>query len=1215
MPVAERTMATSEILRPDVVAARPNSTVRSADVSFNFATALNALASLRLTVVLFALSIFLVFMGTLAQVDHGVWDVVNHLDFRVWVARIDFVAFERLVHMFYPVNWQLTGGFYFPGGKLLGGLLLANLLAAHTMRFKVNATGQRLRAGLALIALGALITLLVVRSGMNDTLGSELSPTFCSVLWYSLLAALTMVVFAGAHLLNLHRGSRRRAEWWLLACLATLLGALAIWLFFHPDARLDDSGLRILWQLVKGLVAGGVLLAGCILAFRKRAGVVLLHGGVALMMCSELLTGITANEAQMTIAPGATANYSEDSRSAELAVIDHSAADTDRLTVVPETLLKANVGAESLIMGADLPFDVRVLRWLPNSKLQELGAGEKSAASDGAGRRYTVEELSPVTGVEKNPRPDAPSAYVELFSKQGGQSLGTFLVSQWLKEQPIDVDGHAYDLALRYKHAYYPYSLTLKKFSYDRYTGTNTAKNYSSLVQLKDPTRNVDREVLIWMNNPLRYAGNTFYQQSFDEDTETTTVLQVVANPGWMMPYVGCMFVATGMLFHFGGTLTRFLRRRADEAVRASAPQDAISRSNAMRRNNRRSSVLQPAGSSSRYAKPTFWFPVLVVAIFAFYLADATVMPKSAPNEMQIYKFGKLPVSYQGRIKPYDTMALNALQVLSGKQEVVVTGKNGSKSTLPAIRWLLDLISRADAEPDYRVFRIEDLELLQVLGLEPRPGDFRYSFTEINKQVDEFTKQVDLATAQPQDARSQFQEHVLQLAKKREIYIALALAYSPPPFSTEKDKFAESLQKAQSIIAQLQANEAPHGVPPQEADGKWIPLMEAELQLLRDRVTNKPINPATVALASMIEAYGAGDAATFNKELFDFRGALAEYERALSAHHQEVVVAGVAKSEILSQPKINFEVFYNQFSPFYYAAVLYLVAFVLGICSWLGWMEPLRRASIWLICFTLAVHTFALVGRIYISGRPPVTNLYSSAVFIGWAGVVLSLVFESIYRLGLGNIVAAVIGFLTLLVAHFLSLDGDTFTVLLAVLDTQFWLATHVVCITLGYTTTFLAGAFGVVYILAAYVFHVLSEEQRRQVTRMIYGTLCFAIFFSFVGTVLGGLWADDSWGRFWGWDPKENGALIIVLYNALVLHARWGGMVGGRGLALLTIGGNIVTAWSWFGVNALGVGLHSYGFDSTIAMWLLTFAASQAALIVVGALPQQWWRSIIAAT
>ena len=112
------------------------------------------------------------------------------------------------------------------------------------------------------------------------------------------------------------------------------------------------------------------------------------------------------------------------------------------------------------------------------------------------------------------------------------------------------------------------------------------------------------------------------------------------------------------------------------------------------------------------------------------------------------------------------------------------------------------------------------------------------------------------------------------------------------------------------------------------------------------------------------------------------------------------------------------------------------------------------------------------------------------------------------------------------------------------------------------------------------------------------------------VGTVLGGIWADQSWGRFWGWDPKENGALIIVLWNSLILHARWGGLVRQRGLMALAIFGNVVTAWSWFGVNMLGVGLHSYGFMDSAFWWLAAFMGSQLLAILLVALPQAWWRS-----
>lgn len=127
----------------------------------------------------------------------------------------------------------------------------------------------------------------------------------------------------------------------------------------------------------------------------------------------------------------------------------------------------------------------------------------------------------------------------------------------------------------------------------------------------------------------------------------------------------------------------------------------------------------------------------------------------------------------------------------------------------------------------------------------------------------------------------------------------------------------------------------------------------------------------------------------------------------------------------------------------------------------------------------------------------------------------------------------------------------------------------------------------------------------------MIYGMTCFALFFSFVGTVLGGLWADDSWGRFWGWDPKENGALIIVLWNALILHARWGKIIGERGLAALAVAGNIITTWSWFGVNELGVGLHSYGFTEGVLLKLGLLVLSQLAIISLALIPYHRWRSL----
>jgi ABC-type transport system involved in cytochrome c biogenesis permease subunit len=245
-----------------------------------------------------------------------------------------------------------------------------------------------------------------------------------------------------------------------------------------------------------------------------------------------------------------------------------------------------------------------------------------------------------------------------------------------------------------------------------------------------------------------------------------------------------------------------------------------------------------------------------------------------------------------------------------------------------------------------------------------------------------------------------------------------------------------------------------------------------------------------------------------------------------------------------------------------------------------------------------------------LEGRPPVTNLYSSAIFIGWGAVLLGLFLERIYRDGIGIVVASLIGFATQIIAHNLAIGGDTMEMMRAVLDTNFWLATHVVTITLGYSAMFVAGVLALIYILRGVFTASLRKSTADGLARMVYGILCFATLFSFVGTVLGGIWADQSWGRFWGWDPKENGALLIVLWCATILHARWGGMIQARGLMNMAIVGNIITSFSWFGVNMLGIGLHSYGFMDSAFRWLILFIASQVAVILIGLLPLRMWKS-----
>ena len=576
------------------------------------------------------------------------------------------------------------------------------------------------------------------------------------------------------------------------------------------------------------------------------------------------------------------------------------------------------------------------------------------------------------------------------------------------------------------------------------------------------------------------------------------------------------------------------------------------------------------------------YFPAALALLCAVWLGSKTRMPTEPADAMHVHAFGELPVVYQGRVKPYDTLARNSLVIISDRQ--TFTDENGNRQ--PAIRWLLDAISGAEASFQHKVFRIEHPQLRDALGLEER-SRFRYALDEFRDKIDVLFNAVRNAEQKKPDLRDVYDRKVMELWLKLDLYKRLSATHRMPPFHLIKTR--DDIERLLKDYDELERASVPHPVPPMSEEQSWRPLMRAALT---SAIETEP-NPAIESLASILHAYAAQDVKAFNE------GVAAHKE--LFNHNEFADV---------SFKKLYFEQFFHHFEPFYHCSLIYFLAFLLGCFAWLGWTRPFNRTAFWLIVLTLGVHTFALIARMKISGYPPVTNLYSSAIFIGWGCVILGVILELIYKLGVGNIVASVSGFCTLLIAHFLAGDGDTLEMMQAVLDTKFWLATHVTTVTLGYTATYVAGLIGLLYILCGVFTRRLTPDLEKSFARMIYGVVCFALLLSFVGTVLGGLWADDSWGRFWGWDPKENGALIIVLWNAIILHARWGGMVKARGIAVLSVFGNIVTSWSWFGVNQLGVGLHSYGFIDSVAFWLIVFVASQLTMIGIGMIPQRFWRS-----
>jgi cytochrome c-type biogenesis protein CcsB len=658
--------------------------------------------------------------------------------------------------------------------------------------------------------------------------------------------------------------------------------------------------------------------------------------------------------------------------------------------------------------------------------------------------------------------------------------------------------------------------------------------------------------------------------------------------------------------------------------------------------------------------------PWCFLALFATEIV-VVMLPKK-DGEFHVREFGRLPVLLNGRVQPFDSVARNSLLQIRSTGDLPLEQVPSWKfwhhpKKLRSTEWLLELMTRPEVADTRPVFLIHLSELLTQLNLQDKglehSGLRYYSFNDLKEDsiLRQIERQGQKSSEKKSEEQTAYDKQVVKLANAVMLYHRLKVNLQPEGVDNFAQVVADFQKDLLPAVNAADASEkgkdfdkaavrklaeplrlfqpmADYGyalvVPPASGNSReqWKTAGASLLESIRTR----EINPALPHLARIASAYRASDASAFNSSVEAYQG----YLTPNFAHDLK---------------KGQAEFYFNQVKAFLHATIIYIFAFVLagGSLVALGLApnlsESLRRSAFYLVVLGGLVHTFGLVFRMALEGRPPVTNLYSSAIFIGWGTMLAGIILERIYRLGIGSILASLVGFITLLIAHNLALGGDTMEMLRAVLDTNFWLATHVVVITLGYSACFAAGLLAILYVLSGVFTPLLkrkaasggfeaaaagpqgSSSARRTavsplpgpeigkvLSKMVYGIVCFATLFSFVGTVLGGIWADQSWGRFWGWDPKENGALLIVLWNAIILHARWGGLVRDRGIMNLAIFGNIVTSFSWFGVNMLGIGLHSYGFMDAAFYWLMLFMASQAAIIAIGLLPLRLWRSFRAA-
>lgn len=912
----------------------------------------------------------------------------------------------------------------------------------------------------------------------------------------------------------------------------------------------------------------------------SKLGLLLSHAGIIVLLVGELLSGVFQVETYLQLDEGETRNYTISRSEPELVVKHIGEGNEHTVYAFDDALLEEN---QTLSHDA-LPFRLKLTEHYPNIRLSteaESSEWKPVDASLGIGANVFYRTLPPETEMNAY---DQPMVVADIRTEGG--SLGTLLLSTILiAPQQMTIDGESYELSLRWRRFTFPFSFTLIDFRHDKYPGTEKPRNFSSRLQFVDPERKEDREVLIRMNEPFRYAGLSFYQHSFD-NADTTTILQVVKNPARWLPYMACAMVFFGLSVHFVYRLNqRRSQRKQSETVSVSEAIPLWKR------------LLIPGSV-------LLLLPVVVI----------TALMDNKQHAFDTDTFGKLPVLRNGRIQPLDTLARNSLIILSSKSYIKT-----EQGKISAIDWLTELSAQPELAAERQVFLLHNKELKGELGLDVEQKLFSYDELTLKREVDgRSLHPIDIINEQAQAAnnvegklRTQYQRDVLRLFNQLWLYRGLINSIRPEDtedFPAELNHFEailgsgtvafmnqqagvpfdrEALQRLVEAVERynrLQMIGYYYAVPPKDAEAPvddWTKAGDALVLSVRTQT----VEPTIKQYADVLHAYRYNDVDGFNDAVQELHGTITEQRPQDSK-------------------KAQYEQLYNKLSLFTLSQIGYVLALVLTLASYLLFTWPLQAVARTIVYTSAVLHTAGIVFRMFLDGRPPVTNLYSSAVFIGWGTVLLAMLLEVFTKRGIAMIGATLVGFSTLMIAHYLSLEGDTLEMMQAVLDSNFWLATHVLVITLGYSAMFVAGALAIVWLIMRLIRRAENTDDLKLFGGMIYGVICFSLLFSFTGTVLGGIWADQSWGRFWGWDPKENGALLIVIWTAMILHARLAGLIRARGMAVMAVFGNVITAWSWFGTNMLGIGLHSYGFTDAASIALYSFVLSQLVVMSLALIP-----------
>lgn len=610
---------------------------------------------------------------------------------------------------------------------------------------------------------------------------------------------------------------------------------------------------------------------------------------------------------------------------------------------------------------------------------------------------------------------------------------------------------------------------------------------------------------------------------------------------------------------------------------------------------------------------------------------DAAHKHPSWPQEM-VARFGAMPVQEHGRIKPLETLAGYKLLKYHGTRTLRLKYSDDTKRTLDPTEWLLDVLFRPEAARHYPLFVVDDPQAVSLAGITPHEARRqRYTFEEIAPALPRLKELYAEFSKTKEQNRQPQQSMIINLAENAVEFETMLGTLNwareglqpgsnaaPPPMIAGVIKDGR-LPLSGMVGALRQAggalglDDVPGHVRDLAVRTQWLALYpsprtdQQEWMSFGHLIIGGMVSPEFQEMAE--------------KSLADWETLAAQStDPAAFTQTMNRVVDGIetAATSRGQEWRIPWEHFYNKADFFYRALIVFVFAFLFQAVSWLfpaaSKRAKLLHAGTWLALGAgLLLVVAGMVVRSVIMGRwvtSVVTNLYETILFITAIIVLVGMAAEWITRRKLALPVTAAIAAIGMFLAmkHDTGNASDTLEPLQAVLNTNFWLSIHVTTINIGYAAGLLGAGFAGVYLIARLFDPARKDgDFYRTLTNCVYGIVCFGLFFALIGTILGGLWANDSWGRFWGWDPKENGALMIVLCQLIILHARLGGYIREFGLHMLTLATGAVVAFSWWHVNLLGVGLHSYGFTSGVKEVVFNFYYIVLAVAALGVVA--WFR------